>query len=74
MRSEVAAGTSHPLFTFVPFGNIVLAPPSDLQAWAACDRGGLPFALCDSTPKVLRYGGLSDLGRNWSQNASTNVI
>ncbi|MFI5419078.1 MAG: hypothetical protein ACHQ2Y_09345, partial [Candidatus Lutacidiplasmatales archaeon] len=74
LKTQVAAGTGRPLFTYVPFGNIVLAPGGQLQATASCQRAGLTFKLCDTIPTVVKVNGMTYLGWNWSKNASTNIM
>ena len=72
LQTQVASGAGKPIFTYVPFGNIALAP--DLQPTAACLRGGSPLKTCQQTPQVLHFEGLTYLGWNWSVNASSNVM
>jgi hypothetical protein len=72
--SEVARGTGAPVFTFVPFGHIALAPASELNATTTCLRVGVAFPTCQKTPSVLTHFGLTYLAWNWSTNASTNSM
>jgi hypothetical protein len=72
IETQVAAGSGRPLFTYVPIGNIALAP--NLQATAACTRNGAPQKLCQSTPQLLHLGGMTYLGWNWSTNRSSNIM
>ena len=74
LETQVAAGTGNPLFTYVPFGSIQPASPSELNPQISCMRGGLTFAKCDTTTYVFRVNGLTYLGWNWSTNATTNVM
>ena len=71
-ETQVAAGTGKPIFTYVPIGNIVLAP--NLQPTAACERNGQPFKLCQTTPVVRHAAGVTYLGWNWSTNSSSNIM
>jgi len=70
--TQVAAGASRPLFVFVPFGNIALAPA--LEASAACVRADFPVPTCPTTPSLLHLGSVAYLGWNWSGNAESNVM
>jgi len=74
--TQVASGSNRPIFQFVPFGNIAIAPAGLLQASAACYRGGLPLKSCQVNPSFLRQSstGLVYLGWNWSTNKTTNVM
>jgi hypothetical protein len=72
LETQVAAGGPKPIFSYVPFGNIALAP--SLEATAACVRNGLELKTCQTTPTVSHYDGITYLGWNWSVNASSNVI
>jgi len=72
VNTQVAAGTGHPIFTFLPIGNIALAPT--ISATAQCTRGGSPFTHCQAQPTVLHQSGLTYLGWNWSTNASGNIM
>lgn len=67
-----ANGTGQPMFTFVPFGNIAVAP--NPQFAAACEQptGFLP--TCQIQPTLLLRNGVHYLGWNWSTNASQNSI
>ncbi len=72
LETQVAAGSGRPIFQFVPFGSIVLAP--SLEATAACVRNGVTLSTCQTQPSVLAKDGVSYLGWNWSRNASSNVM
>src|SRR5580658_776816 len=72
--SQIAKGTGQPVFSFVPFGNIALAPAGELNASATCVRDGTPFPTCQKAPSVLVRNGMTYLAWNWSTNASTNAI
>ena len=68
----VAIGTSHPIFSFVPFGNIALSP--SLNATATCSVGGTTLKDCQTQPTIEHIHGLESLAWNWSTNASQNVL
>ncbi len=70
--TQVAKGTGKPVFTFMPFGSMALAPT--LNATATCERQGVPFPSCQKVPTILTQDGRQYLGWNWSTNASTNVM
>jgi hypothetical protein len=70
--SQVAKGTTHPLFAFVPFGNIQIS--ADPQYQTSCLRQGLPLKTCQVAPSVFSYEGVGYLGWNWSTNASQNTM
>jgi len=72
--TEVAKGTGAPVFTFVPFGHIALAPAAQLNATTTCVRVGVAFPTCQKTPSVLLHDGLTYLAWNWSTNASSNEM
>ncbi|MCI4373450.1 MAG: hypothetical protein L3K02_07415, partial [Thermoplasmata archaeon] len=72
--TEVARGTGAPVFTFVPFGHIALAPTEELQATASCTRLGAPFPTCQKLPTVLNHNGLTFLAWNWSTVPTTNAM
>ncbi|MCI4364973.1 MAG: hypothetical protein L3K10_02780 [Thermoplasmata archaeon] len=72
--SQVAKGTGSPVFTFVPFGKIQLAPTGELNATASCIRVGVVFPTCQTVPTILTRGGFTYLAWNWSTNSSTNVM
>ncbi|MHB1932541.1 MAG: hypothetical protein ACYCPV_06110 [Thermoplasmata archaeon] len=68
----VAIGTSHPIFSFVPFGNIALAP--SLNATASCSAAGAPVKSCQKLPTIIQTHGVESLAWNWSTNASQNIL
>lgn len=70
--TQVAKGTGTPVFTFVPFGKIALAP--QLNATAKCTRIGAVFKSCQTKPQILHDGSITYLGWNWSTNASQNTM
>ena len=72
LETQVASGSNHPIFSYVPFGNIALAP--QLQATAACVRNGVDLRTCQTTPQIIHYEGITFLGWNWSTNATSNVM
>ncbi|MCI4331879.1 MAG: hypothetical protein L3K19_08580 [Thermoplasmata archaeon] len=72
IETQVAAGTGKPIFTYVPFGNIVLS--QNLQATAACTRNGLTLHTCQTQPAILHSGATTYLGWNWSSNKTSNVM
>ncbi|HTT35156.1 MAG TPA: hypothetical protein VMH78_04740, partial [Thermoplasmata archaeon] len=71
-KTQVAAGTGKPIFTYVPFGNI--EPSPTLSPTSSCTRGGEPFPSCQQTPTVVHQNGLVYLGWNWSTNSTANVM
>ncbi|MCI4335901.1 MAG: hypothetical protein L3K17_01710, partial [Thermoplasmata archaeon] len=72
LNTQVASGSGHPIFSYVPIGNIAIAP--NLQASAACQRGGETFQTCQLVPVVLHSGSTTYLGWNWSTNKSLNTM
>ena len=72
LETQVASGSGRPIFEYVPFGTITMAP--DLQATAACVRNGVTLPTCQTQPSVLHFDGVTYLGWNWSRNASSNVM
>jgi hypothetical protein len=72
IETQVAAGSGKPLFTYVPFGNVVLSP--NLQPTAACSRNGVTLHTCQTLPQMLRLGNVNYLGWNWSTNRTSNVM
>ncbi|HEV8049472.1 MAG TPA: hypothetical protein VGP88_02645, partial [Thermoplasmata archaeon] len=73
LETQVAAGSTKPIFSFVPFGNIALANASILDPTEQCQRHGLNLKGC-GTPLVYSLGGVKYLGWNWSSNASQNQM
>lgn len=67
-----AIGTDRPIFTFVPFGAIALAP--NLQATAACTRNGTALASCQRQPSVVHASGATYLAWNFSTIPGQNVL
>ena len=74
LETQVASGSSRPIFTFVPFGNIAPAPTGELQATASCVRNGIDLRTCQTEPTLVNVNGVSYLGWNWSSNSSSNVM
>jgi len=72
LETQVASGGVKPIFQFIPFGNIQLAP--NLQATAACTRNGEALPSCQTTPTTIHAAGTTFLGWNWSLNKSQNVM
>jgi hypothetical protein len=70
--TEVAAGTDQPIFQYVSFGNIVVAPSPEWAAVCADPSGFL--RTCQETPTVLHRGGLTYFGWNWSTVAADNAL
>ena len=52
LETQVASGSNHPIFSFVPFGNIAPAPASELQATASCVRNGIDLRTCQTEPSL----------------------
>lgn len=71
-ETAVAQGTTHPLFEYVPIGSIVVAP--DAQWAAACATPSGFESTCQTTPSVLRAGGYTYFGWNWSTVPTRNVL
>ena len=70
--TQVASGGNRPIFTFVPFGHIALAP--ELNATAACLRNGVELRTCVTQPTVSNIAGVDYLSWNWSSQPATNVL
>ncbi|MCI4334590.1 MAG: hypothetical protein L3K04_03045 [Thermoplasmata archaeon] len=71
--TTVANGTGKPLFTYVPFGHIELAPAP--QFHSSCTFASGAPAHCPATPKQLYTpNGAVYYGWNWSNNSTTNVM
>jgi hypothetical protein len=73
LETQVASGGGKPIFSFVPFGNIALAPTTSLDVTQQCVRHGLDLKTC-GLPQLINFGGLHYIGWNWSQNKSANVM
>jgi len=73
LETQVAAGSNRPIFSFVPFGNIVLANTSNLDVTEQCQHNGIDLRGCGAA-QPLDLGGIRFLGWNWSTNASTNEM
>jgi hypothetical protein len=77
ISSLVATGTGKPIFTYVPYGNIRLAPAP--QFVATCTLGnGLEWKggeKCPAVPEnVTSFSGAQYWGWNWSNNQSQNSM
>ena len=79
----VANGTKQPIFQFVPWGNVRMAPGNDSQISTVCTlqnglywRGGAgPNERCPSQPDILKAAnGVDYYGWNWSNNATENAM
>ncbi|HYK93773.1 MAG TPA: hypothetical protein VEY07_07000 [Thermoplasmata archaeon] len=71
-NGQLAHGTSAPMFVYVPFGNIAVAPQPQ---WTAACLTPLGYeATCQTTPTILHEGGFTAYGWNWSTNATANAI
>jgi hypothetical protein len=76
----VASGTDHPLFTFVPFGNIEVLPGAQAQFRTACDLpDGALSRNCPVDPvlKNVAVGpgrNVTVYAWNWSTTPSQNVM
>ncbi|MCI4339748.1 MAG: hypothetical protein L3K06_00715 [Thermoplasmata archaeon] len=70
--SLIANGSSHPMFTYVPPANFVVASHPQFSAACATPTGFL--TSCQLTPTVLHTLGVTYLGWNWSTNKSQNQI
>ncbi|MCI4367396.1 MAG: hypothetical protein L3K08_06560 [Thermoplasmata archaeon] len=71
---QVAAGTSEPMFQFVPFGHIAIPPADRLQATAACFHQQLPQRTCQIAPTLEHSGSMVYLGWNWSTAVRSNIM
>lgn len=70
--SQLARGTNAPLFVYIPFGSIAVAPQPD---WTAACLTPLGFeSSCQIAPTIFREGGVLAYGWNWSSNATANVM
>ncbi|MFI5419293.1 MAG: hypothetical protein ACHQ2Y_10460, partial [Candidatus Lutacidiplasmatales archaeon] len=72
--TQVAGGTSQPMFVFMPHGAIQPAPGAELQPTAACQRGFILLRDCQVLPTIAHIGGIEYLAWNWSTNATRNVM
>ncbi|MCI4364286.1 MAG: hypothetical protein L3K13_08365 [Thermoplasmata archaeon] len=69
----VANGTGKPLFTFVPFGHVAVAPVPDWHASCRFANGGA--APCPSFPQQLSTpSGQAFYGWNWSDDPLANAM
>ncbi|MCI4321464.1 MAG: hypothetical protein L3K05_04070, partial [Thermoplasmata archaeon] len=73
LETQVASGSNRPIFTFVPFGNIQLAPKASLDAAQQCVRNGIFLKTCGA-PQPFTFAGTHYLGWNWSTNKSENTM
>jgi hypothetical protein len=78
---QVANGTDRPLFQFVPFGNVQLAPATDggpqFSSYCTLQNGVLFQGPGDCLPTPATVNGSNGLqyyGWNWSTNASQNQM
>ncbi len=71
---EVARGTNQPLFEFVPYGNIELAPAGELNVTTTCYVPNSTADSCQTRPTVFHQFGMTYLGWNWSTNKTQNVM
>jgi hypothetical protein len=71
-QAQVANGTNHPLFTWVPPANFALAPVPSFAAACVTPTGYLP--TCQTVPTIQRLGNLIYYGWNWSTNHTKNAI
>lgn len=75
LETQVASGTTKPLFSYVPIGNIVLpGTAKEIGAVSSCSRQGTEFRQCQTNATVEHAGGLTYLGWNWSTNRTSNVM
>ncbi len=73
--TQVANGTGHPIFQYVPYGSIALVNPTNQTINAQCLLpSGQPFKTCDHRPVFLNVSGHIGLGWNWSTKPSTNQM
>jgi hypothetical protein len=70
--AQVANGTTHPMFTWVPPSNFQLAPLPAFTSACVTPTGFLP--TCQTVPTIQRQGTLLYFGWNWSTNHSQNAI
>jgi len=71
--TQVANGTGHPIFQYVPYGAITVVPNQTINAQCLLPSGQ-PFRSCDTTPQLLNYSGHTALGWNWSKFAKSNQM
>ncbi len=69
-HTEVAAGAGVPLFEFVAYGSIAVAPSPEWTAVCATPYGFLP--TCQRAPTILHQNGLTYYGWNFSTDAADN--
>jgi hypothetical protein len=70
--SIAARGADRPIFTFVPFGAIAVAPQPQWSVACATPTGFSP--KCQEKPTIVTTGGVTSYGWNWSTNATNNTI
>jgi hypothetical protein len=72
----VANGTGQPIFQFVPYGNVAIAPNPNFASFCTLQDGVLwqGSGNCDKVPQNLTANGLKFYGWNWSDNASRNQM
>ncbi|HEV2165697.1 MAG TPA: hypothetical protein VGS23_01765, partial [Thermoplasmata archaeon] len=71
--TQVANGTGHPIFQYVPRGAIEVVPQQTIHAECLLPSGQ-PFPKCDHSATYLNYSGREALGWNWSTNPQTNQM
>ena len=71
--TQVANGTGHPIFQFVPYGNIAIVPNQTISAQCILPSGQ-PFVTCDHQAQLFNISGHASLGWNWSTKARTNQM
>ena len=70
LNPVVAAGTSVPLYLFVPWGNVAPAPVPD---WSVlCTNATGAKMGCPSMPTIANVAGIQTYGWNWSDNPAKN--
>ncbi|HEV2519057.1 MAG TPA: hypothetical protein VGX00_00340 [Thermoplasmata archaeon] len=72
--TQVANGTNHPIFQFVPYGNIALVPNQTYPPAQCLLPSGQPFRSCDHAPTLLTIAGKLALGWNWSTKPASNQM
>ncbi len=72
--TQVANGTGHPIFQYIPINSIQLVPNQTIEAQCLLPSGQ-PFPSCDHLPTILNLTGKDHgLGWNWSTKASLNQM
>lgn len=72
LLNGVAQGDSHPLFSFVPWAGVSIAPDPEWETSCVTPSG---YASdCPRVPTNLTSNGVLSFGWNWSSNATQNAM